>query len=75
MKEKPQAHARLRPPKAAKYLGIGEGTLAQMRVSGGGPQYIKLGGRVFYDTRDLDRWIESNKYTSTAEYEIDNSKL
>jgi hypothetical protein len=61
-------HARLRPPKAAEYLGISEGTLAKWRVSGGGPQYLKLAGRVFYDTRDLDRWIESNKFNSTAEY-------
>jgi hypothetical protein len=68
MREKPPLHARLRPAKAAKYLGISESTLSKMRVSGGGPQYIKLSGRVFYDTRDLDRWIESNKFNSTADY-------
>lgn len=68
MTGKSPSHARLQPSKAAKHLGISEGTLARMRVSGGGPQYIKLGGKIFYDTRDLDRWIESNKFNSTADY-------
>lgn len=69
MREKPPLYARLKPPQAAKHLGISEGTLARMRVSGDGPQYLKLGGSIFYDTRDLDRWIESNKFNSTADYE------
>ena len=60
---------RLRPAAAAKYLDIGESMLARMRVDGDGPRYIKLGARVFYDIRDLDTWIEANKYTSTSDYE------
>jgi hypothetical protein len=39
-----------------------------MRTYGGGPRYLKLGGRIFYDLRDLDRWVEDNSYTSTADY-------
>jgi len=66
--EQPPLHARLTTAEAAKYLRIGFSTLAGMRVSGGGPQFIKLGGRVLYDTRDLDRWVESNKFNSTADY-------
>jgi hypothetical protein len=62
---------RLRVPFAAEYLGIGVGTLNQMRVNGTGPKFIKIGGRdgkiVLYDTRDLDRWLELNKYSSTSE--------
>jgi len=68
-KPPPPLHERLPTAAAAKYLGIGESTLAQMRVNGGGPQFIKLAARVLYDTRDLDRWIESNKFTSTADYD------
>jgi len=68
MKATPDLSRRLRPPQAAKYLDIGQGTLAQMRVSGGGPRYIKLRGRIFYDIEDLNAWIEKNKFTSTADY-------
>ena len=64
---------RLRVPFAAEYLGIGVGTLNQMRVSGTGPKFIKIGENprtakiVVYDTRDLDQWLELNKYSSTSE--------
>jgi hypothetical protein len=39
----------------------------RLRVSGGGPRYAKLAGKVLYDVRDLDQWIEDNKRGSTSE--------
>lgn len=64
---------RLRVPEAAKYLGIAEDTLNQLRSRGGGPQFIKVGGKsgriVLYDTDDLDAWLKANKYGSTADLE------
>lgn len=63
---------RLLPPsEAARYLGqdpkAGPGWLAKARVNGSGPTFVKLGGRIFYDREDLDRWIDANKRRSTSE--------
>ena len=64
---------RIRVEEAAEYLGIAVDTLNQMRSRGDGPRFIKIGGKtgriVLYDTGDLDDWLESNKYRSTAEFE------
>jgi excisionase family DNA binding protein len=59
--------ARLSVKDAANYVPCGVSTLNKLRVKGGGPRFIKLGGRVLYDTRDLDQWIEANKYASTSD--------
>lgn len=56
--------------RAAKRLGLSKSTLAKMRLSGNGPPYVKLGRRVGYLLSDLDEWVESNKFHSTAEYEV-----
>jgi excisionase family DNA binding protein len=52
---------------AAVYIPCGVSTLNKLRVTGGGPRYIKLGGRVLYDERDLDKWLEANKHDSTSD--------
>jgi len=52
---------------AAAYIPCGVSTLNKLRVSGGGPRYIKLRGRVLYDERDLDKWIEDHKRSSTSD--------
>ncbi len=46
---------------AADYLGLSPITLADWRVQGKGPKYIKLGRRVKYDVADLDTFISENK--------------
>ncbi|WP_454757223.1 helix-turn-helix transcriptional regulator [Cupriavidus campinensis] len=43
---------------AADYLGFTPKTLAQWRSRGEGPNYIRLGGRIFYHRAALDAWIE-----------------
>jgi len=53
---------------AAKYLGIPESTLNQLRSSGGGPRYSKVGRSILYELHDLDAWIQAKKFNSTAEY-------
>ncbi len=45
---------------AAKYLRIGSSLLNRMRRENTGPDYIKLGRKVFYRQVELDRFIESN---------------
>ena len=52
---------------AATYLSLSASTLNRLRVSGGGPRYAKLAGKVLYDMQDLDQWIEDSKRGSTSE--------
>ncbi len=58
-------------PKAAKITKYTQGTLNKLRVTGGGPPFIRLGGKkrgkVIYDTLDLHAWMQSRKRTSTSE--------
>jgi predicted DNA-binding transcriptional regulator AlpA len=52
---------------AADYLGLGKSTLDKLRVSGGGPAFIKIGKRVVYDPADLDAWFSQHKRSSTSQ--------
>jgi predicted DNA-binding transcriptional regulator AlpA len=59
---------RLRPRRAAEYLGIGKSTLDKMRVAGTGPRYAKVGPRiVVYDVADLDQYLADRLQRSTSE--------
>lgn len=51
---------------AASYLGYSRGTLANLRINGTGPRYIKR-GKVLYMREDLDSWLEERRVTSTTE--------
>lgn len=42
-------------------------TLNQLRVKGGGPRFTKPAGRVLYDVRDLEKWIEDSMRVSTSD--------
>ncbi len=46
---------------AADYLGLSPITLADWRVQGRGPRYVKLGRRVKDDIADLDDYIAESK--------------
>lgn len=54
-------------PTAANYLGLAKRTLDNWRVSGCGPQFIKIGRRVVYRQSDLDAFLEGGKRTSTSQ--------
>ena len=51
--------ALLTTAEAAKYLRLGAHALNQMRRDHVGPDYIKLGRKVFYRVDDLDTYIAS----------------
>jgi len=52
----------------AKRLAIALPTLAKMRLSGGGPPYLRIGGKVLYDEADVERFIaERPRLKSTAD--------
>ncbi len=52
---------------ASEYLRISPATLHRWRSVGGGPTFIKLGGRVVYAQADLDAFAEAGRRTSTAD--------
>jgi hypothetical protein len=59
---------RLRTPEAAAYLRLSPSTLAKMRLTGYGPAYSKLGGRiVVYEISDLDEYAAARRRRSTSE--------
>lgn len=45
---------------AARMLSMSHRTLENMRGSGKGPAYIKLGYMVRYDQFEVERWAKSN---------------
>jgi helix-turn-helix protein len=51
---------------SAAYLRCGVSTLNKLRVTGGGPPYVKMHGRVHYKIDDLDRYIAQHRIRSTA---------
>ena len=53
---------------AADYLGLSPRTLQNWRVRGGGPDYVKLSGRmVCYRLVDLNDWVAESIQNSTSE--------
>lgn len=54
-------------PAAASMLGLAARTLEKYRLTGAGPRFLKLGARVLYDPRDLDKWVAARRRTSTSD--------
>jgi predicted DNA-binding transcriptional regulator AlpA len=55
----------LRTP-AAAYCGSSTSTFEKLRLTGGGPRYLKLGRRVAYDPADLDAWLATKRRSSIS---------
>ena len=51
---------------AAGRLGVSSSYLNKLRVTGGGPPFLKIGARVAYDQADLVTWLEAQKRTMTG---------
>lgn len=60
-------HAKLTTPQAAAFVGLGISSLEKLRVTGGGPAFLKIGRRVVYDAVDLEHWLVKHKRSSTSE--------
>ena len=58
---------RLHRKQAAEFLGVSLSWLDKARLTGLGPAYIPIGGRILYDSRDLEIFLQSNKRFSTSE--------
>ena len=55
------------PENAAERLGVQPSTLANWRWNGGGPRYLKVGGRVRYRLYDLAEWLDAQARASTSD--------
>lgn len=58
---------RLSVREAAQYIGLSKTFLDHRRVSGDGPTFLKLGGRVLYERDALDAWLASCRRQSTSQ--------
>jgi predicted DNA-binding transcriptional regulator AlpA len=53
---------------AAELLSHSVRTIQGWRLSGGGPPFIKMGGRsVRYRVCDIERWLEERRRSSTSD--------
>lgn len=50
---------------AAERLGVSGSYLNKLRVTGGGPAFLKIGARVAYDPADLVAWLDAQRRSST----------
>ena len=57
----------LTPPEAAKRLGFALSTLANWRVQGYGPRYIKISRKVLYPESEIEKFWKQCLRSSTAE--------
>lgn len=62
--------ATLTTKEAAVYLGLSDQTLANWRVHGEGPAYLRLGNpgrpRIVYLPEDLDAFLRANRVKTTG---------
>jgi predicted DNA-binding transcriptional regulator AlpA len=53
---------------AATLTKLSTSTLTKLRLTGGGPRYLKLGRRVVYPRVALLAWLQERECGSTSEY-------
>jgi excisionase family DNA binding protein len=52
---------------AAKRTGLARSTLEKLRLTSGGPPYLKLGRVVRYRPADLDAWLQERVVLNTSQ--------
>ncbi len=58
----------LSPTQVAERLKLARSTLSKLRVTGGGPPYVKFGAAVRYPEDSLSEWIAAHpRFSSTAD--------
>ena len=57
----------LNTEQAAKRFGLSPRTLERYRVTGEGPEYVKMGHAVRYSLSALRRWIKGRTRRSTSD--------
>jgi|TARA_B100000315_G_scaffold31795_1_gene26823 predicted DNA-binding transcriptional regulator AlpA len=69
MENSPLPNRKFRTTDAAGYCGMAKSTLEKLRVTGGGPPYLKIGRTVVYNVADLDEWLATKRRSSTSDGE------
>lgn len=54
------------PSDVAQVLGVKAKTLANWRVAGTGPQFVKVGGLVRYRRSTIEAWLVAQERSSTT---------
>ena len=54
---------RLTTRETADQIGVSQDTMRRWRREGGGPEYLKIGGRYYYEQSAIDAYIEASKVT------------
>ena len=57
----------LNTEQTAQRLGLSPRTLERYRVTGEGPEYLKMGHAVRYTVSALERWLKGCKRRSTSD--------
>jgi hypothetical protein len=57
----------LTPDQAGAFLRVHPRTLANWRVLGRGPRYLRVGRRPFYREKDLETWLDAHAFAHTAD--------
>jgi len=57
----------MKESEAAQILGLSKRTLQKWRVTGGGPDFLKIGRAVRYSVEALTQWIGQSKRRSTSD--------
>ena len=60
-------HTLLNTEQAARRVALSPRTLERFRVTGGGPEFVKMGHTVRYAVSKLDEWIEKCNRKSTSD--------
>jgi hypothetical protein len=53
--------------KAARFLGVSASFLNKLRVTGGGPPYVKIGSVVRYDVQTTREWAAARTRRLTSD--------
>ena len=57
----------LKTADAAKFTLLSVSSLNKLRMTGEGPEYLKIGRRVVYPRDSLEGWLRSHRRTSTSD--------
>jgi len=55
-------------------MRMAPGTLAVWRCRRFGPPFIRVGRRIFYDPRDVSRWLEDNKMLNPSQGAVESDE-
>mgnify|MGYP001297362607 CR=1 FL=1 len=64
---------RLQPPELAADLGLTTYTLQRYRCEGTGPEFEKIGNRIFYRADVVEAWRQAKSKTSTSDTSSDGA--